>query len=242
MALGRRLGAGRIAEVFEWGDDVVKLYGVGIGPEQAQREAVVLDGLRNTELVVPRAPGVVEIDGRWGLLMTRMRGQPLAEQMTGDGLAAGVARLAELHRQVHGQHIAGLMPLKERLATRIQRVRQLDEATRERLLVRLARLPDGDRLCHGDFHPFNIMADGDHLAIIDWLDATSGPPAADVCRSYLLMLHHMPELAELYLEARVKGAEFGRRDVLDWLPAQAAARLDENVPDEVERLLALARQ
>lgn len=86
------------------------------------------------------------------------------------------------------------------------------------------------------------MADGDHLAIIDWLDATSGPPAADVCRSYLLMLHHMPELAELYLEARVKGAEFGRTDVLDWLPAQAAARLDENVPDEVERLLALAQQ
>lgn len=242
MALGRRLGAGRIAEVFAWGDDVVKLYGAGIGPEQAQREAAVLDGLRDTGLTVPQALGVIEVGGHWGLLMTRMRGRPLAEQMTGDGLAAGVARLAELHRQVHGQHIAGLMPLKERLATRMQRVRQLDEATRARLLVRLARLPDGDRLCHGDFHPFNIMADGDHLAIIDWLDATSGPPAADVCRSYLLMLHHMPELAELYLEARVKGAEFGRTDVLDWLPAQAAARLDENVPDEVERLLALARQ
>lgn len=242
MALGRRLGAGRIAEVFEWGTDVVKLYGAGIGPEQAQREAAVLDGLRDTGLVVPQALGVIEVDGRWGLLMTRMRGRPLAEQMSGSGLAPGVARFAALHRQMHQQRVAGLMPLKDRLATRIQRVRELDDVTRARLLVRLARLPGGDRLCHGDFHPFNIMADGDHLAIIDWLDATSGPPAADVCRSYLLMLHHVPELAELYLNARTAGAEFGPADVEEWLAVHAAARLDENVPDELERLLALARR
>jgi len=241
MMLGRRLGAGRIAEVFEWDADVVKLYGAGIGPEQAQREAAVLDGLKDTGLVVPRALDVVQVDGRWGLLMTRMLGRPLAEQMTGDDLTAGVARFAELHRQMHRQQVAGLMPLKDRLATRIQRVRQLDDATRARLLARLARLPEGDRLCHGDFHPFNIMAEGDHLAIIDWLDATSGPPAADVCRSYLLMLHHVPELAELYLGARSAGAEFGRADVEEWLAVHAAARLDENVPDEEQRLLTLAR-
>jgi aminoglycoside phosphotransferase (APT) family kinase protein len=242
MMLGRRLGAGRIAEVFEWGADVLKLYGVGIGPEQAQREAVVLDGLSDTGLVVPRALGVVEIDGRWGLRMTRMPGRPLAELMTGDGFAAGVARFAELHRQMHQQHVAGLMRLKARLATRIGRAQQLDGVTRTHLLDRLVRLPDGDRLCHGDFHPFNIMADGDDLAVIDWLDATSGPPAADVCRSYLLTLQHAPDLAELYLKVRIEGADFDLADVLDWLPVQAAARLDENVPDEVERLLALAHR
>jgi aminoglycoside phosphotransferase (APT) family kinase protein len=242
MTLGRRLGAGRIAEVFEWGADVVKLYAVGIGPEQAEREATVLDGLRDGALLVPRTLGVIEVDGRWGLLMTRMPGRPLAEQLAGDGLAAGVARFAALHRQMHQQSVAGLMPLKARLATRIGRVRQLDEATRARLLDRLKGLPDGDRLCHGDFHPFNIMADGDWLGIIDWLDATSGPPAADVCRSYLLMLHHVPEVAELYLDARTEGAEFNRADVESWLAVHAAARLDENVPDEVEQLLALARR
>jgi aminoglycoside phosphotransferase (APT) family kinase protein len=241
MTLGRRLGAGRVAEVFEWGADVVKLYAAGIGPEQAQHEATVLDGLRGGALIVPRSLGVVEVDGRWGLKMTRMPGRPLAEQMEGNGLAAGVAQFAALHRQMHQQSVAGLMPLKQRLATRIGRVRELDDATRDQLLDRLARLPDGDRLCHGDFHPFNIMADGDNLAIIDWLDATSGPPEADVCRSYLLMLHHVPDLAELYLHACTAGAEIGSAEILDWLPVQAAARLDEGVPDEVERLLAVAR-
>jgi aminoglycoside phosphotransferase (APT) family kinase protein len=242
MTLGRRLGAGRVAEVFEWGADVVKLYAAGIGPEQAQREAATLDGLRGGALVVPRSLGVVEVEGRWGLMMTRMSGRPLAEQLADDGLAAGAARFAALHRQMHQQSVAGLMPLKQRLGTRIGRVRELDEATRMRLLDRVGRSPDGDRLCHGDFHPLNIMVDGDTLATIDWLDATSGPPAADVCRSYLLMLHHVPELAELYLDARIAGAEFGRAEVLDWLPIQAAARLDEGVPDEVERLLALAHR
>lgn len=134
MTLGPRLGAGRVAEVFVWGADVVKLYGAGIGPEQAQREAVVLDGLRDTGLVVPQSLGVIEVGGRWGLLMTRMPGRPLAEQMTGNGLAAGVARFAALHRQMHRQHVDGLIPLKTRLATRIERVRQLDQATRTRLL------------------------------------------------------------------------------------------------------------
>jgi Ser/Thr protein kinase RdoA (MazF antagonist) len=242
MTLGRRLGAGRVAEVFEWGADVVKLYAAGIGPEQAQREAATLDGLRGGVLVVPLSLGVVEVEGRWGLTMTRMPGRPLAEQLAGAGLAAGVARFAALHRQMHQQSVAGLIPLKQRLATRIARVRELDDATRARLLDRLGGLPDGDRLCHGDFHPFNIMADGDTLAIIDWLDATSGPPEADVCRSYLLMLHHVPELAESYLDVRTAGAEFDRGEVLDWLPVQAAARLDEGVADEVERLLALAHQ
>ena len=242
MALGRRLGAGRVAEVFEWGPDVVKLYAAGIGPEQAQREAATLDGLHDGPLVVPRSLGVVEFDGRWGLVMSRMPGRPLAELLGGDGLPAGVARFAALHRQIHRQSAAGLMPLKQRLAMRIGRAGELDDASRARLLDRLGRLPDGDRRCHGDFHPFNIMADGDGLAIIDWLDATSGPPTADVCRSYLLMLHHVPELAELYLNAYTDSATFQRAEVLDWLSVQAAARLDEGVPDEVERLLELARR
>jgi len=43
----------------------------------------------------------------------------------------------------------------------------------------LRELPDGEALCHGDFHPRNVIVDGDELTIIDWVDASSGPPAAD---------------------------------------------------------------
>ena len=61
--------------------------------------------------------------------------------------------------------------------------------------------PDGDRLCHGDFHPMNILGDVSQPVIIDWPDARRGDPAADVCRSYLLMRSHAAEIAAIYLNA-----------------------------------------
>lgn len=242
MKLGPLLGAGKVAEVFEAGDDVIKLYRAGVGPEQARHEAGILHALRDTALVVPRSLGVMQAEGRWGLLMTRMRGRPLGEAMiAGADFSGLVETLAELHRQVHGQRVAGLPSLRHRLVDRIGRVSLLNGAERARLLDRLTALPDGDALCHGDFHPFNIVADGRELGIIDWLDATSGPAAADVGRTYLLVLHNLPSLAEPYLAARLRGATFDRRGVEAWLPVLAGARLAENVPEETDRLLDLVR-
>lgn len=242
MQIGRLLGQGRVAEVFEAGADVIKLYRAGVGPEQARHEAGILDALRHLDLTVPRSLGVMRVDGRWGLLMTRMPGQPLAERMLAAvDPSADLLLLADLHHQIHQHHAAALAPLKARLANRLERVRQLSEVERAVLLERLAALPDGDRLCHGDFHPLNIMIDGERAGIIDWLDATRGPPEADVARTYLLALHNLPALAEPYLATRLRGAAFGRREIEVWLPVLAAARLAENVPEEEARLLALAR-
>lgn len=242
MELGPLLGAGKGAEVFEAGDDVIKLYRAGIGPEQARHEAGILDALRSTALVVPRSLGVVQASGRWGLRMTRMPGRPLGEAIIeGADLPDLVATVARMHREVHGQRVAGLQSLRARLLDRIERVSPLTGAERARLRHRLAALPDGDALCHGDFHPFNIIAEGERLAIIDWLDATSGPAAADVGRTYLLVLHNVPVLAEPYLAARLHGADFDREAVEAWLPVLAGARLAENVPEEAARLLALVR-
>jgi aminoglycoside phosphotransferase (APT) family kinase protein len=41
-------------------------------------------------------------------------------------------------------------------------------------------------VCHGDFHPLNVVVDGDHAAVIDWSDAGLGPREADVARTLLL--------------------------------------------------------
>lgn len=242
IKLGARLGEGKVAEVFELGRDVLKLYRAGIGPEAARREADNLRILAGRQLPVPRALDVIEHDGRWGLWMSRAAGSPLAAPMgEADGVDAAIALAVRLHQQVHQQSGLGLMPLKTRLAGQIGRAALLSEAERQAALDRLAALPDGDRVCHGDFHPFNVMVDGETPTIIDWLDATCGPPAADVARSYLLVPHNMPELAERYLELYLRDAALERAAVLDWLPVLASGRLSENVPQEEARLLALAR-
>ncbi len=76
--------------------------------------------------------------------------------------------------------------------------------------------------------------------VVDWLDACLGNPLADVCRSYVLLHHVMPDRAMDYVEAYASatGAEVGA--ILAWLPAMAAARLAEGVANENEELLRLA--
>lgn len=45
-----------------------------------------------------------------------------------------------------------------------------------------------ESLCHGDFHPENIMVEKEgNYRVIDWIDAYNGPPLSDVARTYYLL-------------------------------------------------------
>jgi aminoglycoside phosphotransferase len=238
MTLGALLGAGRLAEVYEDSGGVVKLYRPGVGPEMAQHEAFVLDALRVTALTVPVNLGVSQIEGRWGLRISRMPGTALGGQIEAGNLPAVLSVLVDMHRAVLSCSVSGLPKIKQRLADRLGRAAHLGTSQQATLLDRLTLLPDGDTLCHGDFHPYNIMVDGQRAGIIDWPDATLGPPAADIARTYMLMALHMPEMAERYLEAMTRTGISAQREVMDWLPVIAGARLAEQVDGEADQLLA----
>jgi hypothetical protein len=75
---------------------------------------------------------------------------------------------------------------------------------------------------------------------VDWLDARSGDPAADVCRSYVLIKHSAPELAAAYVDAYAAAGGKSGEIILSWLPFVAAARLAEGVPNEVDGLIETA--
>ncbi|MFC2013409.1 phosphotransferase family protein [Chloroflexota bacterium] len=51
---------------------------------------------------------------------------------------------------------------------------------KEVVLEALEQLPDGSAVCHGDFHPRNIIISSRGPVIIDWANATQGNPLADV--------------------------------------------------------------
>ncbi|MBN9314134.1 MAG: phosphotransferase [Devosia sp.] len=241
--IGARLGAGKVAEAFEYGAHLLKLYRDPGARSTAFAEAAILAIVGDHGLPVPEAFGAGQYLGRWGLVMSRAPGRPLAELARADPkmVPAALDAMAALHLAMHAAVERRLQPLKHRLADRLGTAPGLDDAVRHRLLGRLATLPDGHRLCHGDFHPYNIIGPPGAAVIIDWPDATSGPPAADACRSYLLLLHGAPPLADPYLVRYVAISGLARADILAWLPILAAARLCENVPEEEARLLQLAR-
>jgi Ser/Thr protein kinase RdoA (MazF antagonist) len=240
--VGRLLATGNVAEVFEFGSRVVKLYRLAEAKQVVLREAANHAAVEELGLPVPRLQSVLQIAGRWGIVFDRVDQPSFAEKMRRNpGLVAHyLETLAQLQARIHGYPAHRLANLKLRLATNIERARLLEEPRRHVLLSRLADMPNGDRLCHGDFHPINVLGQASDPIVIDWPDATCGDPAADACRSYLLLKLHAEEIADPYLDAYCRSAAVPRVRILDWLPYVAAARLAENVPDDLDRLRKIA--
>jgi aminoglycoside phosphotransferase (APT) family kinase protein len=242
-APGRLLASGAVADVYEWGDGVLKLYKAPAWKRAAFREAAIQALLEETGLPVPKVHGVRHVDGRWGIVFDRVAGATFAVQMLADDavVAPLLDALVRLQLRIHAQPAPALGSLKLRLAERIAIATRLDAVRRAQLCDALAAMPDGDRLCHGDFHPMNVLGTASAPVVIDWPDATRGDPAADACRSHLLALHHAEPLAAPYLEAYCRASSMRRDAILAWQPFIAAARLAEDVPAEHDRLLAIVR-
>ena len=239
--LTKPLAAGKEAEIFAWGEDVVKLTKRPADNGPARREAAILRAVAGLGLA-PAVRDVVEIEGRWGVVMERIDA-PVLGAAAGDRARwdEAMALMVKLHRRIHAAAVPGLLPLKSRMADRIGRAVQLNEIVRHDLLARLEAMPEGERVCHGDFHPFNILGSSETARVVDWLDATSGDPAADVCRTFVLMRNFDATLAETYVSAYAAAGGASETTIYAWLPFVAAARLAENVPAEDAALIAMAQ-
>ena len=242
LTIGHLVGSGRIAEVFEYGDQVVKLYRDPAARSPAFIEAAILAIVSDHGLPTPAVHEVGHYAGRWGLVMDRAPGEPLARFAQGQPelVPEAVDEMVSLHLRMHEKPEARLPSLKARLANRIGRAPRLDAVLQQDLLEGLSALPDGDRLCHGDFHPFNIIGLPGQTMVIDWLDASTGHPAADICRSFVILMRAVPELAENYVDRYAALSGIAKADILAWLPFVAAARLTEGIAEEEAALLRFA--
>jgi aminoglycoside phosphotransferase (APT) family kinase protein len=252
--IGARIGAGREAEVYAWGDDaVVKLFRPGYEGHRTEAAALAaLDG----HGIAPRLHDVVEHDGRTGLVLERLDGRDLLIRLQRHpaGVRGWARTLAEAHRAVHAVAApAGLPDLRPVLATRIDRA-ALPPRLRAFAHQVLAPLPDGDRLLHGDFHPGNVLVAEDRVSVIDWVGAARGVPEADHARTLLLLRwSDLPPgtpavvrallrlgrslLAHEYARAYGRGSNRPSSPVDAWLTVHTAARLAEGIEAERPRLI-----
>jgi hypothetical protein len=91
--IGRLLAAGNVAEVFEWGSCVVKLYRSAGAKEAVFREAGIHAAVEALGLPVPAIWSVRQIADRWGIVFDRVRGPSFAERMRGiQPLCRGTSR------------------------------------------------------------------------------------------------------------------------------------------------------
>lgn len=63
-------------------------------------------------------------------------------------------------------------------------------------MQRIDKLPDGSALCHGDFHPGNILISNGHTVVIDFMNLCHGDFLYDVARTVFL-IEYTPVPVEL---------------------------------------------
>jgi aminoglycoside phosphotransferase (APT) family kinase protein len=160
----------------------------------------------------------------------------------------------DLHLAIHTQSVTGLPSQREQLTRLITEATAAPGAIRARALEWLDQLPDGNALCHGDYHPDNVLMTRRGPVIIDWGSASSGHPLADVARTELLLQMGEPPPSQknrwLLTSARalVRRAYVGRylrrspahaAELAVWRFPTAVARLSEGIVEEQDKLLQL---
>ena len=184
------IAMGRTAEVYAWEPgQILKLFRSPNERPLMEMEGRISRLVETVGLPVPRFYGETEVAGRPGLVYQRLEGGSLLHELTARPwrVPQAARMLARLHVSLHRTSGTGLTSLPERLAQRIRSVDVLPPSLRAVALVLLKELPQGESLCHGDFHPDNILVTPRGPVIIDWADATRGRSLADVARTSLLL-------------------------------------------------------
>jgi Ser/Thr protein kinase RdoA (MazF antagonist) len=247
--IGKPIAYGRTAEIYAWrNDQVLKLFYDWFGIENIKYKLKISQAVQKSGLPVPPVGGIIRINNRSGLTYQRVEGVSMLEMMSRKPwlLIRYAHRMAELHAELHASTIQADIPnLHQRLKYKINDVEVLSPVQKSKVLISLESMPGGNWLCHGDFHPGNIMVTGEDAVIIDWVDASIGNPLADLARTTIISLgavqtnqlqNPLMKIAirsfhAIYLRRYFSLRPGGGTEYVRWLPIVAAARLSENIPE-----------
>ncbi len=185
-----KLGEGYEAEIFAWEDgQALRLFREGhernVEPERIAIPAALAGGIP-----APRIGEALRLGGREGTIMERIDGENLLDLvgrkpwfMTREAWETG-----KIHAKLNA------LPAPEGIATVHERAREwIGNVEVPPHLAELAEetlegLEGGDRFCHSDFHPGNLLLEaGGRRVVIDWGFCASGPPESDVARTVALL-------------------------------------------------------
>jgi uncharacterized protein (TIGR02172 family) len=260
--LEKPLATGRTAEIYSYGDGkILKLFFPTVPQSWSDREAGIGQYIQEAGLPVPKVFESVKVNHRDGVVYERIDGPSLLNQLGRMPWKAGqYARLlAGLHAQVHKVSAPpNLETQREWARGGIPDTGKLPKETKERVLHLLDSLPDGNQLCHGDFHPGNIIVTKRGAVIIDWMTASKGTPGGDAARTAIILeAAQAPEgtpmrwllewvrksILATYLKTYFQLQPLEKRSFIAWRTIMAANFfVDVSLPGEGVDLLAIVEK
>ena len=260
--LQQPIAVGRTAEIIPFEDGkVLKLFFPTIPQPWIDKEVDTGRFIQDRQLPVPKVFQRLKLNDREGIVYERIEGPSLLSVLARKPWTVQrCARLlARLHARVHDVTAPpDLETQKEWARGGIPETNKLSKDLQERVLLLLDSMPEGNQLCHGDFHPGNIIVTRRGPVIIDWMTASKGVGCGDVARaSIILEAAKAPErtpmrwplewirqlFQETYLKTYFQLRPDQRNSFFAWRVIMAANFfVDVSLPEEEEHLITIIEQ
>ena len=196
-----KIAEGNTSEIFEISEGkVLKLFKAGYPKSTAYHEYSNHNKVSRVMSNIPRLFEFIEEDLRFGFIMEKVEGKSLASLMINENTFDHAMDLfSDLHKKWLMQTMDDIIPYTEWMLSFLK-----GRSFRDNLLEeKIQHLPTGNVLCHGDFHPYNIIFSSENnSAVIDFANVCKAPKEYDVARTYFLLQEAVPEkaVAEFYLK------------------------------------------
>lgn len=177
------IARGATAVVYDMGDGkALKLFNKGYSRTAAFREFEAAKLVNEKGVPSARAYDFVEPTGRVGIVYEKLAGENMLDALLAGGdMESLIAGFARLHRAFHAAYAPELRSLRQ--AWRESAVR----GGMERFVPLIDALPDGDQICHGDFHPANVILTANGPVAIDFMNVCRGDAICDIARTIYLL-------------------------------------------------------
>lgn len=230
------------APIYKDGNKALKIYSFNNSYDYTAEKARIHTLVYNAGLPVPAIYGVRKIDeDNNALEMDYIEDKHfMSDEMTKEERIKALDIMANLQCKINEIDASSfdLLEFSIQLKDEIKITPYLTEQIKDKVFELLSRLDTGKKnLCHGDYHPGNILFDGEKQWIIDWDGASIGDPAADACMTYFYEKRFHPNTADIYLQSYCKYSNVTQEDILAWQPVIAAYQVNINTKEERDFIL-----
>lgn len=234
MNLGDPIAIGNTAEIYLYENQIYKLFNDFLPETEALNEANKQKHAYACGLSVPKILDVTKVNDKQAIIMEYIKGETLGKMLFENQAKAEYYMniSIDIQLKIHMVVPDSLEMMNEKLSRQIEAANLLSKRHKTILLQKLNTMTFENRLCHGDYHLFNLIMLDKNVTIIDWVDSSAGDVRADVYRTYLLYSQVSKELADMYIRLYCEKSGLLIEEIFQWAPIIAGARLSETVQSE----------
>jgi predicted Ser/Thr protein kinase len=227
------VGQGKMAKVYQWNGFAYKCFRADYPDDWIAYEVNIQNKISELDLpTVKYYPSELP----HSIKMDYLDGVSLVDRIRKEKYANGLEDLFALFLKVHENKGIDLPQLHPYLVQEISKL-DLDPTYKELATRYISELPDGDVLCHLDFHFLNIIYTNNDYYIIDWITAKIGNPILDYARTYVILYEFANRFSKKYLKMVKEQCGFDELELQKAIYIMAVHRLSEYKSEKVMELV-----